>query len=387
MLKISRKKIFQISIIGSFLSLTSITSFAESILQLSGKKIIDRPTVYRDVSIDMTNGSFVVINNASLSLIHTKVKGKFSTTNSVLFNILDGHLILNENKFDLDAESIPPNPKATSLYPTISVTKGDVRFTRNNFSVNEPYRASLLLTGYAPTTDFVIRSNKINNFHGGLFLINSNNALVSNNVFSKVSLSNIFTKNSHNNVYSNNKMLYSGNNGIDIIDSHDIEFKNNYITLSSCYSIFILRSENLLLDRNKIIGGITYAIDIAPTIGLKDPYAQHLLPFVSATGTNPNIFKNKNIRITNNYISQNRFGIATTNLDGLLVENNIFIQKFSTDKNRQFWTNNSILLQDTLHIDWKNNLYKEAFNQNADSDPIAFKFVEYPETGGVVYTR
>ena len=64
---------------------------------------------------------------------------------------------------------------------------------------------------------------------------------------------------------------------------------------------------------------------------------------------------NGNITITNNYISQNRYGFAADNVDGLKVRNNVFIQRFNDKQTRKFWTNNDILIQNTKRINWGKN--------------------------------
>lgn len=355
--------------------------FAQTI-KITGPAIIDKPTSYKNVTLDLNKGSFVITAKATLELENVTINGTVSPQNPFLIQLTNGKLMLKNSVLNVTVTGIQETPLNPSLFYALVISKGKVEIIGNRFTIDTPYTVGLLTTQNFQTTNFIITNNKIYNFHGAFFLSNSNNALVSDNFFSQVSLSNILTKNGSNNIFQHNIMLLSGNNGVDILDSSQITFSENHIFSSSCYSIFILRSHDVLVEHNQVTGGKTYAIYIAPSIGSGGAYTAHLASLVSDSAKNLT-YKNSGITIINNYLAQNRFGLSAINVDGMEVHNNIFIQRFSNNKQRKFWTNNDILLSDTIHLIWSNNLYKEAFPQ-VISEPIekSLKLVEFPAHGG-----
>jgi hypothetical protein len=372
-----------------WLAFTSSNSMAKTI-KLTGQTIIDKTTEYKNINFDLSRGFFIITNNATLTIENSTINGSISPVNSSLIKLSSGHLVLKNNIINVDTINLPPTPGQPSKYNVINIVNGDVKIIGNNFSIKKQHMASLLVTNQYPTTGFSILNNKIHNFNGGFFLSYSNNAIVAGNEFSNVSTTNIFTLHGKDNLFKNNVMLFSGDgypgNGIDVIDSDHITLSHNYIASGSCYSLFILRSQNIVIDDNSIVSGITHAIYIAPTIGLNDGFQRQLLPFINQASDNNDKYKNRNITIKNNYFAQNRFGIAATNVDGLRVENNIFIQRFSDKKSRLFWTNNDNLLLDNINLIWSNNVYKEAFSQTIPGDnneQMTLQFHSFPSRGGV----
>jgi hypothetical protein len=373
---------------GIFLLVANTAVFAEPII-IMGRTVIDKPTTYKNVQLDLSNGYFQVVNNASLDIENCIIIGTISSKNMHLIELVSGDLILKNNSVGISSVGIPQNPENPSIFDVINVAHGHVTIMGNKFSVDTPYTVGLLTTNGAYTVGFKISGNEVRNFHGGFLLKNSHEAYIDHNKFSNVSISNILIVDGSNALFEKNDILFPGNNnvgdGIDIMDSDNITLNQNYISSGSCYSVIILRGKNITFNRNQIVGGITYAISIKSSIGSSDLHHAYLLRMMS----DPAIRKmtrnsNTNIKIINNYLAQNRYGLTAANVDGLVVEKNVFIQKFLSDSNRRFWTNNNILLKNTVNVTWSGNLYKEAYAQDdSGNNSELSKFVEFPLTGGV----
>jgi parallel beta-helix repeat protein len=168
---------------------------------------------------------------------------------------------------------------------------------------------------------------------------------------------------------------------MDIINSDTINIRQNLLLTPTCHGIYTLNSSNLVIDSNKVFGGITYAINVLsyPEIKAEDDYVKK----ISALAPRQNV-ATTNVVISNNFMSQNRYGIAVSDTSNLNVNNNVFIQRFSDAVARKFWTNNSILLQNVTGLTWTNNIYKEAFTQEINGDNSqSLTIVPFPQTGGV----
>lgn len=351
------------------------------------KTIVDQSTVIENADLDMSNGSFTIENNATLTIKNSRIVGTISPKNPYLFSVATGKLILKNNTVSVNAVNINPTPYHISLYNTINVVQGSAKVLSNSFTIDKPYTASLLATKTDITNNIVVAKNRVYNFHGGIVLRNSHFSVVANNAFYNVSNSNVFLLESSNSNVLNNTILFAGNNnvgdGIDFVDSRDINLKNNFISSGSCYSIVIMRCKNVVIDRNNITGGITYAITILPALDLPGNLNAHLVELIGKPATRADI-PSENIIVINNYFSQNRFGLAATTVNGLIVKNNYFIQHFTDTASRLFWTNNDILMRDVTNLTWKNNFYKEAYTQDIKgNNAIASNFVLFPDRGGV----
>jgi hypothetical protein len=352
--------------------------------------IIDHPTTYKGMTVDLTNQSFLITNNATLTIENCSIKGVISPASPILFNLSSGQIIFKNNLVSIVAKDIAPNPTSVSVYYVFKIDQGSMTLSGNEFSVDKPYSIGGLTTGDTYTKDFIITDNTFYKFHGGLFFHNTQNLLIQKNSFVQVSGSNIYINTDIDSTIQDNIILFSGNNNvgdaIDITDSTNTDIINNFIGNGSCYSILILNCENLNIINNKIMGGITYAISINSSLSLKSNNEKYLLllsgRFKPSNNTN---LSNSNINIANNYISQNRYGLTVKHAVGLKVNDNFFIQHFSNASDRQFWTNNDILITDTSGISWQNNLYKEAYSQvDNDDNALAKQFVIFPEHGGVI---
>lgn len=377
-----------IRIVLLFLMVSAKVCIAQTIV-IQGKTVIDKPMTYHHVTLDMSHGSFVITNNATLDIENSEINGTLAVDNPFLINVNNGTLKLKNNTVNVTAVGIQAARDSVSLYNTITVFQGAVEIIANHFTIDKPYTAGLFFTGSVPTSNLIIKGNSIHNFHGGVYLSHSVHATVSNNRFSNVSIGNIYSESGTNSVFKKNVILFPGNNnvgdGIDVINSDNTVINNNYISSGSCYSIVIMQSQHVLINRNQIIGGITYAIHVIPGIDASDVYSHYLLNTVKSANTGDQHYKNSHITISHNYLAENRFGLSVSHVDNLVVEGNVFIQRFQNAKNRRFWTNNDILLKDNTHITWKNNRYKEAFVQTVTgSNAQSLKFVEFPLQGGIV---
>jgi len=357
--------------------------YAETLI-INGATKINTHIVYQNVILDMSNGYFIIAPDGYLEIKDSQIKGTMFPDNFYLFDI-EGNLRFENNILHLNSENILPKPNNISNYFLFHVTRGIAKIVNNQFFMETPYTVGFFLTDEKYKTTHLFDHNLIFQFHGGIFLANSDNTIIKNNIFTKVSLSNILNIKCHNNVLEKNKILFSGyhtvGDAIDIFQSDTINIKNNFIASDYCYSIVISDSKNLLIDQNQILDGITYGISIEPFSNVYNRFGDLFnrwdVPY-------ENINQNENIKIQNNYLAQNRYGLTATNVTGLTVVNNVFIQKFENTSDRKFWTNNEILLNNVTRLLWENNKYKEAFSQDiSDSNKDAFQLVLFPSIGGV----
>ena len=349
--------------------------------------IISKDTVYQNASIDLNSGSFQIINNATLKIENSTINGTISADNTAFFKVTNGKLILKNSMFNINSVRLPAVPDLPAIYYSINVLQGSVDIDNNKFFTNKDYTVGFLTTNRLATTGFKITNNEFHRLHGGILLRNATHAVIENNKFDHVSSSNIFLIDSSDHLIKRNTILFSGNNnvgdGLDITDSANITITQNYIASGSCYSMMVLHGKNINITDNKILSGITYAISIAGSIGEKTASDQYLLKLIGNRATR--VAGNENITITHNYLSQNRFGITTDNTDRLIVKNNLFIQRFADNNARKFWTNNDILIKNTVNVSWEDNLYKEAYSQDPQGDnSLSGKTVSFPLHGGVI---
>lgn len=363
------------------------TCLAQKLITVSGTTVISTPTTITNVTLNLDQGAFLITNNASLDIENCIINVTMSPTNPYFIFLKTGSLTLKNNVVKITSSNLPLTPLVQSLFYAIQIQQAtNVNIIGNQFSVNKYFTIGWFLTYQEfNTTGFNISNNKITNFHGGVYLINSKNGLISHNIFSHISFGNIFVS-GNDCIITANTIINSGNNnvgdGIDIIDSDTVTISDNFIGISSCYSILILRAKNLLINNNIIVGGITYGIYIAPNLGfaVDNPSLRTII-----TNDKFKVSINQNITITNNYLGQNRFGLGAVNVDTLSVHNNSFVQKFNDAPTRIFWTDNTNLLIQVINLTWHNNFYKEAYTQfNVADSSRSQIFVPFPVTGGVV---
>lgn len=383
------KKLVRLTIprffLGIILLLGSTLGFAQTIV-ITGVKVIDKPTTYENVVLDLTNGAFAINKNGVLKILNSTVNVTLSPGNPFFASLNRGHLVLEKDVFNVTSSGLSPSPTTQPLVWLIQVNRGTLNLAGNQFTSAMPYTTGFITTNVDFNTEgFQINRNMIKNFHGGVYLYHSNNADVNDNSFENVSFSNIFNMGNMSN-FKRNTFSFPGNlsqgDAIDIVDSTSLTIQDNIISSSSSYGIFIMGGQNLFIDNNMLTDGLSYGIFIqtaTPTLISKNKNLAPVLAkhkFVCAA--------NSAITITNNYLAQNRYGLAGEVVSGLDVEDNVFIQRFSDNASRQHWTNNDVLLAAATNVTWLNNLYKEAFTQdNGGDNTQALNFVDFPAHGGV----
>jgi len=361
--------------------------FAQTI-KILPNTVIAYPRNYDNVTLDLSSGSFIIKDNATLTITNSQVLGTLTRKIPNLFVVENGKLVMDKNVVSIKSSGIAEHPQTQSLENVIQLTFGNVSLTNNSFKIDNYYTAGFLITtAIAPSTGLNFVNNKFEGFHGVLYLIASDHSLIKNNTFIRNSYGHIVIIGNHSTI-ENNTIMFSGNyrlgNSIDIIDADNVNIINNRIFTPTCHGIYILNSHNVLVEGNSVFGGITYAMNVYsnPETLAKDD--QYLLAFVPHKKMRHMI--SSNIKIKNNFMSQNRFGVAASDTDKLIVENNTFIHRFKDNDSRKFWTDNQILLQNIKSLTWSNNRYKEAYSQEMSGDDSnSMTLVAFPKKGDVSF--
>ncbi len=360
------------------LTLLASNSFASPTVVIHKNTVISTPVTYDNVNLDMTDGSFIVKTNGVLTIKNSTIDGKLSKEIPILITVDNGKLILDRNKINITTSKLPQHPFTQSLEYVINITLGSLNINKNDIKIDHLFTAGFLITTSSiPTTGFKITRNRFEHFHGVLYLIASDKSLVEHNKLIRNSYGQIVIIGNDSKIIKN-KIYFPGNdhlgNAIDIIDSSNIEIRENVLFTPTCHGIYVINSRNLEIDENTITGGITHAMNIYTYPETVDKIDDYIVTLAST-----HKFKNlqsKNIRVTENYMSQNRYGLAVSDMDDLIVKGNYFSQRFKDAEQRKFWTNNDILLKNVTNLIWIDNIYKEAFTQDIDGDnSIALKFV------------
>ena len=358
--------------------LTITKTCAANVIELHGELSIDKPVKYTNVTLNMTDGRFNINAGGTLDIENSTINLTISADNPYFVNQGYGSLILKNNKVNVSVNHLIPNANTKSSYQLISVKNGNVKLDANQFSNDVPFTLQFFESMSANDNGINISNNYINNFHGGVYLSQSQHANITGNSFMSVSNTNIVNMGNTTNINRNIFLLsgfMSGGNTIEVVNSKDVTITENVIMSSYKYGIYLRASQNTSIDNNKISDGSSYAIFIDSPV-----YARQDMTKQAYT-----IYPNNHISITNNYLSQNKYGIAGKQVDYLTVSNNYFIQRFSNNKSRQYWTDNKILLPLVTNMVWSDNLYKEAFTQEVPGDNSnTLKFVIFPQMGGVV---
>jgi len=374
-----------VSYMVSILAYLCFQTYCFAAVVLHGNQVINTATTYNNTDLDLTDGRFTINTGGTLTIQNSTITMTISPTNPFLIQMNDGNLNFNNNKVIVKVSNIAQTPNTDALYRLINVTKGGVNITTNTFNIDTPYTVGLFLTQNNVTSGYKINQNIINNFHGGIYLMNSNNAEVNGNEFTNVSFSNIFYSGNLSK-FMRNIFSFPGNlqlgNAIDIVNSEGLTISHNVITSGSNYGISIIGGNKIFIEHNKITDGKSYAIIIlTPESSLirNNKYLSQLLP-----GKKQKFNQNSNISITNNYIAQNKYGLTSGAINTLIVTKNTFIQRFKDTSTRQYWTNNDNLLAGVVNLIWNDNIYKEAFTQDISGDNTpSLQFVNFPSHGGV----
>src|SRR5438093_627115 len=93
----------QFSIFIAFLLLvTCQISYAATVV-IGPNTVISSPQVYSNVTLKMTNGSFVIKNKATLKIENCVIDGHISKNNPTLFTLEDGNLTLKNSTANIKA--------------------------------------------------------------------------------------------------------------------------------------------------------------------------------------------------------------------------------------------------------------------------------------------
>lgn len=372
------------AIISMFLLILCQASFASNIV-ITGNQAITTPTTYSNDVLDLSNGRFTVSGAGSLDIENSTINITISPSNPSFVALTNGSLTLKNNIVNVKVVGITPNANVMATNQLISIQQGMVTINGNTFSVDTSFTVGFLHSGSTLVNGYNISNNTLSNFHGGIYLGNTSNAVIDDNTFTNVSYANILFTGSLTEV-ARNIFFFPGNlmlgDAIDVVNSVGASIFDNIISSGSNYGIYILGGQNLFIQNNKITDGASYGIFIqTPSMSSvrKSSYLSQLLAQFKSMGIN-----NSNIVISNNYIAQNRYGLAGDIVDQLIVTDNTFIQRFDDSSTRQRWTNNDVLLPLASNLIWTNNLYKEAFTQDVPGDNSAsLQFVPFPQHGGV----
>ena len=366
-----------------------ITDCLYAAVKVGFNTVISEPTTYSHVLLDMTTGNFIIRNNASLIITDSTIIGTLSATKPTLIYVESGSLTLSNNRVNITASMLGQHPDTQSLAYMVRLNDATLNMTGNSFAMTEPFTAGLLITNMNKATNHIyIAKNKVTDFHGVFYLLNTTNAVVENNLLKKNSYGNIVIMGSDSEI-NNNSILYSGRDrigdgdAIDVIDSDNVKITNNVISTPGCYGIWVMSSQSVLIDNNTITGGVTYAMTISnPAFKDINKDAVKLLTELGKKVLTHSL--SSNITITNNILHQNRYGITAIDVNHLTITDNFFSQKFKDTATRQFWTDNKTLMKNVTELVWENNMYKEAFTQENRGDNSKIQFVTFPAIGGVV---
>ncbi len=208
--------------------------------------IINSDRTYSFANLDMTNGNFIVKNNATLNIIDCDVNAKLSPTNPILFKVERGNLRLDDNNVSVTTQNIFPHPYTQALQYVVELDDAKATLANNDFKIDKSFAAGLLITmSDSVAHDIRLINNRFKNFHGVLYLINTDKTLIDNNIFDKNSYGNIVVTGIDSKII-NNKIYFSGSdhlgNSIDILDAENVLIKNNQLILDT-HTIWISRDK------------------------------------------------------------------------------------------------------------------------------------------------
>lgn len=384
----AKKNIFSklfYSCIGLMFLLINQVAFA---VVITPNTIINVPTTYSNTTVDLSNGNFIVKDGASLTIENSTIIGTISPTNTNLISVERGTLNLIHNEVTITASMINPTPKIDASFYVVRLSRAAANIVGNTFSVDKQFSVGFLTTSVIqPAKNITISNNEFQGFHGVIYLLNSNNTVVDSNSFKLNSSGQIVIVGSNSHITSNS-IYFSGltqlGDAIDLVNAEGVVVAKNLIFTPTSVGISITLSHDVTVDGNTVMGGITYGIAMFSNSALKDPnnFAAKILAKLDKR--TKILQATSDITIRNNFLGQNRYGIAATDVDRLAVVNNYFTQRFNDAAARKFWTDNSVLLQNVTSLTWTNNVYTEAFTQVNGGDNSMVKFVPFPATGGVV---
>src|SRR5580700_6353082 len=120
----------------SFTLLNNIC-LAETII-IDGKTIINQPTTYKNVTLDLSHGYFFITGNATLKIENSEIKGIISPNNPYLLNVSYGDIISINNVFNVQVKDIKSSPTESPFYRAIHIRQGKLSMIGNYFTVDKP---------------------------------------------------------------------------------------------------------------------------------------------------------------------------------------------------------------------------------------------------------
>ena len=119
--------------------------FADVVLH--GEQVIDKPTTYNNVTLDLTDGRFTIKTGGSLAISNSTIKSQISQNNPYFVKMLDGGLDLNSNTVKVTTQDLSPNPDVKTFdFDLIQVVQGKVSIIQNQFTNDKPYTIGFLST-------------------------------------------------------------------------------------------------------------------------------------------------------------------------------------------------------------------------------------------------
>jgi len=137
--------------------------------------------------------------------------------------------------------------------PVVSITANNVTikgFTiQNSTQGPPPYNSGILIDH---SSDNNISHNKIEDNYHGIYLLSSNDNVISNNDVAFHNYHGIYLDNSRSNVVSSNNVLLSSNDGIYLHYSHENTIASNDASFNSFHGIYLFYSNGTSVFNNNI---------------------------------------------------------------------------------------------------------------------------------------
>ena len=124
--------------------LVANAGFAQTI-KIHRNTIINTPVIYDNVTLDMSDGSFIIKTNGVLTVKNSIIKGTLSKDVPILFSIDNGKLNLDNNKVNISTSHLTQHPLTQSLQYVMSITLGSLDINPI-INIDQDFTAGLLVT-------------------------------------------------------------------------------------------------------------------------------------------------------------------------------------------------------------------------------------------------
>src|SRR5689334_4154805 len=119
--------------IGIVLFVINNICFAGNVV-ITGDQIINKPTTYNNVVLDMTNGRFTITTGGSLEIKNSTINTTISLSNPYAILLKNGGLTLKNNTVNATVSGIIANPNVKAVHQLLQVQHGDVDIEGNTFT-------------------------------------------------------------------------------------------------------------------------------------------------------------------------------------------------------------------------------------------------------------